>query len=144
MESAAAVALIHRNGSARELKVELATPSPKYIECPYAEPRNVVASILDDRVGYVKVTIFPGVIGVDFAHEVDEAIGSLHGCDRLIVDLRGNPGGGIGGLRLMSYLTPDKRPVGYSLTRQRPSAVIDARICRGLREFRTRNGNCPS
>jgi carboxyl-terminal processing protease len=31
----------------------------------------------------------------------------------------GNTGGGIGGLRLMSYLTPDKIPVGYSLTRRR-------------------------
>jgi C-terminal processing protease CtpA/Prc len=35
------------------------------------------------------------------------------------VDLRGNPGGGIGGLHLMSYLTPDRLPVGYSLTRKR-------------------------
>ena len=38
---------------------------------------------------------------------------------RLIVDLRGNTGGGIGGLRLMSYLTPGKTEVGYSLTRAR-------------------------
>jgi hypothetical protein len=37
----------------------------------------------------------------------------------VIVDLRGNTGGGIGGLRLMSYLTPGKREVGYSLTRKR-------------------------
>lgn len=119
MKAAAAVALIHRNGSTRELKVELATPQPKYSECPYAEPQNVIASVLEGGVGYLKVTMFPGVIGIDFAHEVDEAIRQLHGCDRLILDLRGNPGGGIGGLRLMSYLTPDKRPVGYSLTRRR-------------------------
>jgi C-terminal processing protease CtpA/Prc len=38
---------------------------------------------------------------------------------RLIVDLRGNTGGGIGGLRLMSYLIPGKKEVGYSLTRAR-------------------------
>ena len=37
---------------------------------------------------------------------------SLDGCTRLIVDLRGNTGGGIGGLRLMSYLTPGKLEVG--------------------------------
>lgn len=119
MGSTAAVALVHRNGSTRELKVELATPRPKYSECPYAEPQNVVASVLQDRIGYLKVTMFPGVIGIDFAHEVDVAMRELQSCDRLIVDLRGNPGGGIGGLRLMSYLTPDKRPVGYSLTRTR-------------------------
>jgi len=35
------------------------------------------------------------------------------------VDLRGNTGGGIGGLRLMSYLTRDKLEVGYSLIRKR-------------------------
>ena len=28
-------------------------------------------------------------------------------------------GGGIGGLRLMGYLAPEKREVGYSLTRKR-------------------------
>ena len=87
-------------------------------ECPYAEPRNVVASIIEGRIGYLKVTMFPGIIGVDFAQEVDSAIRSLSRCDRLIIDLRGNPGGGIGGLRVMSYLVPDKRPVGYSLTRR--------------------------
>ncbi len=119
MDSKAAVALVHRNGGTHELRIELATPRPKYAECPYAEPQNVVASILQDRIGYLKVTMFPGVIGIDFAHEVDRAMRQLHECDRLLLDLRGNPGGGIGGLRLMSYLTPDKRPVGYSLTRQR-------------------------
>jgi len=119
MDSTAAVALIHRNGATRELRIALATPRPKYSECPYAEPQNVVATVMRDGVGYLKVTMFPGIIGIDFAHEVDRAIRQLQGCDRLILDLRGNPGGGIGGLRLMSYLTPDKRPVGYSLTRQR-------------------------
>src|SRR5260370_15108733 len=36
-----------------------------------------------------------------------------------MVDLRGSSGGGSGGLRLMSYLTPKKIEVGYSLTRAR-------------------------
>jgi C-terminal processing protease CtpA/Prc len=39
------------------------------------------------------------------------------GCRRLIFDLRGNTGGGIGGLRLMSLLCPDRRGVGYSVSR---------------------------
>jgi carboxyl-terminal processing protease len=56
------------------------------------------------------------------AHGFDRAMSELHDCDRLIVDLRGNTGGGIGGLRLMSYLTPDKRPVGYSLTKKRAAS----------------------
>jgi len=119
MGSAAALALIHRDGTERELRLTVNTDNPKYPECPYTEPQNVVASVLDNGIGYLKVAMFPGIIGVEFAREIDRAIAKLGECDRLIVDLRGNPGGGIGGLRLMSYLVPDKRPVGYSLTRKR-------------------------
>ena len=36
----------------------------------------------------------------------------------MIIDLRGNPGGGIGGLRVMSYLTAAKQLIGYSLDRR--------------------------
>jgi C-terminal processing protease CtpA/Prc len=119
MNSSADVVVVHRNGATRTVNLHIATPQPKHPECPYAEPQSVVSSVLENAVGYLKVTIFPGVIGVEFAQEVDRAIASLRRYDRLILDLRGNPGGGIGGLRLMSYLVPDKRPVGYSLTRKR-------------------------
>jgi len=50
---------------------------------------------------------------------LDAAFAHLKDSTRLIVDLRGNTGGGIGCLRLMSYLTPGKTEVGYSLTRAR-------------------------
>src|ERR1700735_5750677 len=81
--------------------------------------------------------MFPGVIGIDVAKDIDRGIQSLDGCNRLIVDLRGNTGGGIGGLRLMSYLTPGKLEVGYSLTRKRRE--------RGYRrEELTRFGRIPS
>jgi C-terminal processing protease CtpA/Prc len=53
------------------------------------------------------------------------------------VDLRGNTGGGIGGLRLMSYLTPGKLEVGYSLTRKRREHGY-------RREELTRFGHIPS
>src|SRR5207249_4624492 len=67
----------------------------------------------------LKVTMFPGAVGIDLAHRLDSAFTHLKDSTRLIVDLRGNTGGGIGGLRLMSYLTPEKKEVGYSLTRAR-------------------------
>ena len=64
--------------------------------------------------------MFPGVLGIDITKETDRAIKSLKDTKCLIVDLRGNLGSaGAGNLRLMSYLTPDKIPVGYSLTRRR-------------------------
>ena len=66
----------------------------------------------------MKIAFFPGVNGQRFARELDRALGGIRECTRLIVDLRGNLGGFVGSLRLMSYLTPDQVPVGYSLTRK--------------------------
>jgi len=119
MAARASVTIVQRNGTTRITDVELQIPRAKYSSNPYAEPRNVSAQKLSDRVGLLKVTMFPGMIGIDFAREVDKGVEEIRNCDRLIVDLRGNPGGGIGGLHLMSYLTPDRLPVGYSLTRKR-------------------------
>jgi carboxyl-terminal processing protease len=81
--------------------------------------RFVSCSQLADHVGYIRVSRFPGLVGVDLAKDIDRAFRQLGDCERLIVDLRGNPGGGTANLRLMSYFTPDRVPVGYSLTRQR-------------------------
>jgi C-terminal processing protease CtpA/Prc len=69
----------------------------------------------------VRIATFPGAVGLDFARALDAAIVELKaaGCQRLIIDLRGNVGGGLGSLRLMSYLCPDKKPIAYSLTRRR-------------------------
>jgi carboxyl-terminal processing protease len=69
-------------------------------------------------VGYLRIAFFPGVNGQRFARELDRAIGSLQDRSRLIVDLRGNLGGFVGSLRLMSYVTADRVPAGYSLTRR--------------------------
>jgi C-terminal processing protease CtpA/Prc len=69
-------------------------------------------------IGYVKIAFFPGVNEQRFARELDHALGGIRDCMRLIVDLRGILGGLVGSLRLMSYLTPDRVPVGYSLTRK--------------------------
>ncbi len=85
---------------------------------PMAEPRSVTAHVLDDGVGHLRVAFFPGVNGQRFARELDGALGALAGCTRLLVDLRGNLGGFVGSLRLMSYLTAERIPIGYSLTRK--------------------------
>lgn len=85
---------------------------------PMAQPTSVIARALQDGIGYVRVAFFPGANGQRFARELDGALQSIPDCTRLIVDLRGNLGGFIGSLRLMSYLTPDRIPIGYSLTRR--------------------------
>ena len=91
--------------------------APAYTQA--TEAGDVFVSKLADRVGWLKVTKFPGAVGVDIANQIDRAIAELKDCNRLIIDLRGNAGGGLAFLRVMSYLTPDRLPVGYSVTRFR-------------------------
>lgn len=85
---------------------------------PMAEPLSVTAREIKPGIGYVRIAFFPGVNGQRFARELDRALAEIPNCERLIIDLRGNLGGFVGSLRLMSNLTPDRLPVGYSLTRK--------------------------
>ena len=100
----------------------LAVPHPKDKRQPVVVPDQVVtASKLDGGIGLLRVSMFPGVLGMDVARDMSRAVAEL-ACDRLIVDLRGNTGGGIGGLRLMSLMCPDRRGVGYSIGRDAAKA----------------------
>lgn len=87
---------------------------------PMVSSPPLAYEMLGQHVGVVRVAAFPGAVGFDFARGLDQIVAHFksEGCDRLIVDLRGNPGGGLGSLRLMSYLVPNRRPTGYSLTRR--------------------------
>ena len=85
---------------------------------PMAEPTSVTARLLDEEIGYLRVAFFPGVNGQRFARDLEAALAAVASCTRLIVDLRGNLGGFVGSLRLMSHLTPERLPIGYSLTRK--------------------------
>ena len=123
------------HGGQERLRLQLSLP--KSNKHPVTAPDPVHAEKLADDIGLLKVAVFPGLIGIDVAKDIDRGVELLDGCSRLIVDLRGNTGGGIGGLRLMSYLTPAKLEVGYSLTRKRQE--------RGYRrEELTRFGRIPS
>jgi C-terminal processing protease CtpA/Prc len=101
------------------LSFDLKTSTPKYKDNPYSEPTALTTGSQPGGISYLRVSLFPGKIGIDFANEVDTIFRArLANADRLIIDLRGNPGGGIGGLALMSYLTPERLPVGYSKNRK--------------------------
>ncbi len=108
------------DGTARSVAVEVPDRRAKD-RPPMVEPRSIVHRIAAPSVGFLKVASFPGAVGMGFAKSLDAAIADLkqQGCNRLIIDLRGNVGGGLGSLRLMSYLCPGKLPIGYSLTRNR-------------------------
>jgi C-terminal processing protease CtpA/Prc len=98
-------------------QVTVAVPAAKHAENPCAVPDRVKAHT-NDGVAVVRIPLFPGKLGIDFAEQVREVFDAqLSSAKRLVVDLRGNPGGGVGCLRLMSLLTPGKKPVGFSLDR---------------------------
>ena len=107
-------------GSERQVAIQVPNRAVKD-RPPMIEPRSLSHRVLPTDVGYLRVATFPGAVGQSFAGGVDEAIRDLkgHGVRRLIVDVRGNIGGGLGSLRLMSYLCSSKVEIGYSLTRNR-------------------------
>ena len=108
------------NGSKREIPIGVPKRAPKD-RPPMIEPRSLSHRFVAPDIGYIRVATFPGAVGQSFAKRLDDAIRELkvRGIQRLIVDIRGNIGGGLGSLRLMSYLCPGKSEIGYSLTRQR-------------------------
>jgi C-terminal processing protease CtpA/Prc len=108
---------VSRNGTGTSLDVSV--PVPRSRKQPYSEPKAVTHSKLRDSIGYLKVSILPGLIGIDVSKEILSAVEDLSDCDRLILDLRGHLGGGLGVLRLMSCLHPGKIPIGYTVTRKR-------------------------
>jgi len=87
---------------------------------PIVASRPLSHEMLESGIGIIRVSTFPGAVGLDFARALDGIVEEFKSkrCDRLIIDLRGNPGGGLGSLRVMSYLVADRRPTGYSLTRR--------------------------
>jgi carboxyl-terminal processing protease len=108
--------VLHADGTSRRVQVEV--PGAKSKKQPVVVPGSVVsAKKLDNGIGCIKITMFPGMVGVEVARDISAAVRDL-GCDRLIFDLRGNTGGGMGCLRVMSQLCAGKHGVGYSLTRK--------------------------
>ena len=109
-----------RYNNTRDLMIQV--PARKGTKAPpIVEPKSLVHMMLPGNVGLLKIVYFPGAFGVRFAMKLDEAIKDLKdkGCDRLIIDLRGNIGGSLGFARLASYMSPGSIPIGRSLTPRR-------------------------
>lgn len=106
----------------------LTVARPKGKKLHFVEPKLVVGNRLQDDVGYLKVAMFPGMVGVEVAKEISRQVEQLGNVGHLIIDLRGNTGGGIGALRVMSLLTPKRIPVGFALDRKSAQqSVADAK-----------------
>jgi carboxyl-terminal processing protease len=118
------VEIAANDGEQRIVSVDVARPKGKKLH--FIEPTLVEWRRIDNGTGYLKVAMFPGMIGVVVANQISSAVASLGEIDRLIIDLRGNTGGGIGAIRVMSLLTPDKIPVGFALDRRRATANLES------------------
>ena len=112
MGSTSTLDIVANDGNERTVSVNVARPKGKKLQ--FVEPTLVQSKKLGDRLGYLKVAMFPGMIGVEVSNAMSNAVAELGNIGRLIVDLRGNTGGGAGALRLMSLMTPDRVPVGYA------------------------------
>jgi carboxyl-terminal processing protease len=93
--------------------VSIPSVKQKTNQLPQVLPQPVVSHRRINReIGYLKIAAYPGEIGVDVANDMSQSIEKLKPCSRLIVDLRGNSGGGVAFLRALSLLTPDRSPIG--------------------------------
>lgn len=110
----------------REKTASVDVARPKGKKLHFIEPTLVESRRLNDDVGYLKVAMFPGMLGVDVANRISDAVESLGNIRKLIIDLRGNTGGGIGALRVMSLLTPHRIPVGFALDQRRFNGNLEA------------------
>jgi len=118
------VEFVNRSDQRRTVSVEVARPKGKKLH--FIEPTLVEARQLGDGLAYLKIAMFPGMIGVEVANEISRAVEKLGAIDSLIIDLRGNTGGGSGSLRAMSMITPGRVPVVFALDRRRVTANLES------------------
>jgi carboxyl-terminal processing protease len=101
------------DGRHRTHRVSIPLVKVKRNQLPKVEPNPIVsARRLGESTEYMRIASYPGEIGIDVANDISRALQNLGPIDRLVIDLRGNSGGGIGVLRVMSLLTPYKLVVG--------------------------------
>jgi C-terminal processing protease CtpA/Prc len=119
-----ALETVGKDDQRRTVAVDVARPKGKKLH--FVEPTLVEARHLGDGLGYLKVAMFPGLVGVEVANKISRAVEGLGKIESLIIDLRGNTGGGIGALRVMSLFTPGRISVGFALDKRRVTPNLDS------------------
>lgn len=116
--------------NARDIVVEIPKRKGTKQRPPIIEPKGPWHKMIGPTIGLLKIAYFPGAMGMRFTKELDAAFTDLkqHGCERLIIDLRGNIGGSLGFAGLASYMCPGKISIGNSLTPQRLRTGYDRNI----------------
>ena len=109
------------NCSQKEIVIEVPRRKGTKQRPPIVEPKSPIHAKIGSKIGLLKIPYFPGAMGMGFASALDAAVHDLkqQGCERLIIDLRGNIGGSLGFARLASYMCPGQIAIGHSLTPRR-------------------------
>ena len=111
--STVTINVLTRGLSEAARSVSIPSVKQKANQLPQVLPQPVVSHRrINHETGYLKIAAYPGEIGVDVANEMSRSVEKLKPCARLIMDLRGNSGGGVAFLRALSLLTPDRSPIG--------------------------------
>jgi carboxyl-terminal processing protease len=118
------IEIVGNDEQRRTVSVDVARPIGKKLH--FIQPTLIETRDMDGGLGYLKVAMFPGMVGVEVANAISSAVEELGAVKSLIIDLRGNTGGGVGALRVMSLLTPEKIPVGFALDRRRITKDLDS------------------
>ena len=107
-----------RGENTREVAVAVPLRKGTGFRPPIVEPKSLSYAMVAPAVGLLKIMYFPGATGLRFAKGLDLAIANLkeQGAKHLVIDLRGNIGGGLGLARLASYMCSGQIPIGHSLT----------------------------
>jgi carboxyl-terminal processing protease len=94
---------------------------------PIIEPKSPISAKIKPGIALLKIVYFPGAFGLAFGKALDDAVHDLkqQGCDRMIIDLRGNIGGSLGFARLASHMCPGEIAIGHSLTPRRLRSGYD-------------------
>jgi C-terminal processing protease CtpA/Prc len=115
--------IIRPAGEDRERTAEVEVPFARGngAQPPLVPPKTLTYRLIEPSIGYLRVGWFTATMGLGFGRELDAVMTDLkgRGCNSLIIDLRGNIGGGLGFARLASYLVPGEQPIGCSLTAKR-------------------------
>lgn len=88
---------------------------PVHVERRMVENETVEAQMLPDKTGYVLVTQFDSVTADQFVEQIEKL--ESEGMERLVIDLRDNPGGVVDAcVEMAAYILPENQHDGTILT----------------------------
>lgn len=97
---------------------------PVHVERRMVENETVEAQLLADKTGYVLVTQFDSVTADQFVEQIEKL--ESEGMERLVIDLRDNPGGVVDAcVEMAAYILPENQHGGTILSTSDKNSEIE-------------------